>query len=78
MLSLVLAAKKDIINTEDYNIKIYTDSYDTKSIDTFNDCFQVLSNIANKIYIKYSDDEIAKDLDNVSNRIKVLLDSNNI
>lgn len=73
-----ISCKKDIKDPNDYSIKIYADSYDPESIDTFNDCFQTLSNIANKIYIKYGDDEIAKDIDNVSNRIKILLNNNNI
>lgn len=62
---------------ENYWINIYADAYDPKHIDSFDDCLQSLSSIADVLSIKYGDNT-AKEIDKITKRMKILLNNKGI
>ena len=76
--SVILKVNCSMMNNfYNYKIKIYADAYDPKHIDSFDDCLQSLSSIADVLSIKYGDNT-AKEIDKITKRMKILLNNKGI
>lgn len=74
---VVMKLNCNMHNQKSYRLKIYADAYDPKHVDSFDDCLQSLSSIADVLSIKYGDNT-AKEIDKITKRIKILLNNKGI
>lgn len=62
-----------------YKVKVYADKYSRRTVfDTFDDCLQELTAIADDLVVENNDDENALKIDRIISRLKVLLNSKGI